>query len=124
MDGLFIIDGKQLYQSAMNTFKKLFLFFFCNAAGFAAPPFIYWLILKFEILDVQAEGFDVLGFYSVAEEDVLVPIIISQPLLTWIACALFSLAVFFVKRKTRVIFYLAPIVLPTLHALMLTFKFI
>jgi energy-coupling factor transporter transmembrane protein EcfT len=112
------------FQSAMNTIKKLLTFFLCNAIGFAAPPFVYWLILRFEILDIHAEGFDVLGFYSVAQEDVLVPIVISQPLLTWMACALFSLAVFFVKKKSRIVFYLAPIILPTLHALILTFKFV
>jgi len=107
----------------MKTFKKLFQFFIFNLIGFAAPSLVYWASMTFNLVDINADNFDTLSFYSTVVKDTPIPIIISQPLITWIVCMLFSFSIFFVKRKWKIIFMLAPTILPTLHALFLLIKF-
>lgn len=107
----------------MKTLRKLILFFVFNLIGFITPALIYGASLKFNLIDIDAEDFDVQGFFSAVVEETPVPVIISQPLITWLICALFSFAIFFVARKWRRIFLLAPIILPTLHSFVLLLKF-
>ncbi len=111
-------------KDVMKTIKKLFLFFFCNWLGFTMPAIIYNLAtLKFNLIDFENESFDALSFYSNMSGDTPAPVMVFEPTVTWIICALFSFAIFFLKGKWRYVFMLAPIVMPTLHSLILLIKF-
>ncbi len=107
----------------MKTFKTLFQFFIFNFIGFSAPPLVYLIAIKFNIIDISAEDFDTLGFYNKVANDIPIPIIISQPLITWIACMVFSFSIFFVKGKWKMVFMLAPAIVPALHSLFILIRF-
>tara|TARA_R110001592_G_scaffold144484_2_gene367614 strand:- start:1436 stop:1735 length:300 start_codon:yes stop_codon:yes gene_type:complete len=97
----------------MKTYKKLFLFFVCNALGFNIGPVIYVLSLKFDWVNSQA----------IAEAGGnLESALIFGPSVTWLVCALFSFAIFFVRKSWRTIFLLAPIFVPLIHALVMLVK--
>ena len=113
----------------MQTFKKLVIFFFCNITGFFLPLILYVLSLKFGIIDINAEGFDVENFFVGVTEvpnfgPIPAPGMIYFAHLTWALCALFSIAYFFVAKRWKRIFVLAPLLLPLLHSLIILLRFI
>jgi hypothetical protein len=113
----------------MKTFKKLALFFGCNIIGFHLLPLIYILSLKLGFIDLNDENLDTSQFFfgamHAANSELLpVPIMLVFPLMTWVICALFSLAYFFVSKRWKRFFLLAPIIFPSLHSLVLMLKFV
>jgi hypothetical protein len=116
-------------KSAMQTFKKLILFFGCNIIGFQLLPLIYVLSLKTGIIDLNDENLNTSEFFFGAmqatenSELLPVPVMLVFPLVTWAICALFSFAYFFVGKKWRRFFLLAPLILPALHSLIIMLKF-
>ncbi|MCK5384269.1 MAG: hypothetical protein KAJ29_01740 [Alphaproteobacteria bacterium] len=112
----------------MQTLKKLILFFGCNIIGFSLFPLLYVISIKTGIIDINAEDFDTSNFFlSTAEISgvgtIPVPIMLSFPTLTWIICALFSLSYFFVSKRWRRFFLLAPILLPFMHGFVIMLKY-
>ncbi len=114
---------------AMQTLKKLILFFGCNIIGFTLPGMLYLFSISTGIIDLNAENFDTNGFFwgttQTTDTGVTpIPFMIALPSLTWAICALFSFSYFFVSKKWGRFFLLAPLVLPFLHSLVILLKFI
>lgn len=114
---------------AMRTLKKLALFFGCNVIGFFLPPILYHFSLATRIIDINAENFDLSGFYLGATQisngdPIYQPVMVLLPILTWIICSLFSFSFFFVGKKWERFFLLAPLLLPVLQSLIIMLKYI
>ncbi|MCK5375157.1 MAG: hypothetical protein KAJ40_07725 [Alphaproteobacteria bacterium] len=113
----------------MPIFKKLALFFSCNIIGFFLPLILYPLCLKLRIINIEAEGFDTSGFFIGTTEIpdvgmVPIPVTVYFPILTWVFCALFSFAYFFVSKKWQRIFLFAPLIMPLVQSLLILIRFI
>jgi hypothetical protein len=93
----------------MKTYKRVLLFFLCNGIGYFTVLVFYVLSLK-HLVDLDAPDYNAAQF----DFDLL-----TKQSLTWLICALFSFAIFFVSKKWRLFFYLAPIVIPILSGLFL-----
>jgi hypothetical protein len=89
---------------------KILIFLLSNILGFFAATIIIMLALKFNFMDIDAPGFD---------PKAIKDIFIVRVFLTWIICGLFSISGFFVRGVWRIIFLLAPCVLPYLYGIML-----
>lgn len=107
----------------MNILKKLILFFGSNIIGFFLPTLLYYLTLKLRLVDFEAEGFDITGFYYDLSGDVPLPTMIFIPIITWVICAIFSFAYFFVSKKWQRLFLIAPAILPLLHSIIILVQY-
>lgn len=91
----------------MRVLISVVLFFLCNLIGSLIGPLLYVLSVKYELVAAN-EGLDQTIFFN----DIV--LLVS---LTWLVCALFSFATFFLSGIWRVVFYLAPIVIPLIVGL-------
>lgn len=97
----------------MNTFKNLALFLIFNLVGAFTAPSLYAIALTQKLVDIQESGLTqgILGY----------DILIIQ--LNWLACALFSFSVFFLKGTWKKIFLLAPIIIPFILTVITLIKY-
>lgn len=105
-------NPEQLRFKSMNSVKRVALFLFCNLTGLATAIGGAYAILLYDFIDVQSLAISANGVQTV---------FFGMPLMVWITCALFSFSIFFVSKKWRPFFYLAPIIAP---ALFLSYAFI
>lgn len=86
----------------MSTAKNIALFLICNIIGAFTAPTIYGISFAFQLIDIIGAGLDQATF----EYDIL----IIQ--LNWLACALFSISIFFLSGTWKKFFLSAPILVP------------
>lgn len=78
---------------------KILLFLIFNLAGFFATSLLFVISLK-------------LGVITADNIDQFSPSIFLGASLTWLTCALYSVAYFFIKGKMKFFFLSAPLVFP------------
>lgn len=111
-------------RTGMKTLKNISLLFICNFVGFFLPTFLYLISLSTRIIDVQSEDFDAQKFFYGTTnfggtENIPVPYMVTMPQMTWVLCFLFSFSIFFVSKKWKRVFLLAPLLTPFLHSFLI-----
>lgn len=92
----------------MKTLVKILAFLAVNAAGFFTPFFCYFIGLKTGAINFDDPAFDGHAFKMW---------FFSGTMMTWSACALFSLAYFLIDGKMRFLFLWSPLVVPLFYGL-------
>lgn len=86
----------------MKHITQIVIFLLANALGFLSVFFCYFIGAKSGVLAPSDSNFDHAAFKT----------FLTGTMLTWLACAVFSLAYFFLKGKERLFFLWAPVVIP------------
>ena len=89
----------------MNSVKRVLLFLLCNLTGLAIVSGTFYAILLYDVIDPQS--------ISISADDIQ-RLFIGVPMMMWAVCALFSFSIFFVSKRWRPFFYIAPIATPPL----------
>jgi hypothetical protein len=92
----------------MNTLLKILTFLMVNTLGFHAVPFCYLLGVRFGLINLTNPNFDEHAFQAH---------FVHGGYMTWLVCALFSVAFFFFRGKERYFFLLAPLIIPFCYGL-------
>ncbi|MGB4056480.1 MAG: hypothetical protein WBK77_00135 [Alphaproteobacteria bacterium] len=92
----------------MSKMSRIIPFLIVNTLGFLSVPITYHMTFATGIIAADNPGFDPEAFKTY---------FLQGTFLTWIVCALFSIAYFFVKGKERLIFLWAPVVIPMAYGL-------
>jgi hypothetical protein len=90
----------------MLSIRRLLAFISANAIGFFSPMFCYYVATITKMHSVSDPGFNAEEFRSW---------FLGGIMMTWLICAIFSLGYFFADGKSRVIFLLAPILVPVIY---------
>ncbi len=96
----------------MKISLSIFIFFICNFIGLTIVPALYAIAPIYKFINIESD------FSANMQYD------ISYSMIAWLACALFSFASFFLSRKWKVLFLLAPIVMPFIFSIALLSKYI
>jgi len=89
----------------MDSVKRVLLFLLCNLTGLAIVVGTFYAILLYDVIDPQSLDLSA---------EAIQTLFIGVPMMIWVACAIFSFAIFFVSKKWRPFFYIAPMVAPPL----------
>ena len=92
----------------MSTFSKIIAFLLVNTLGFFSPLVCSWIGFRTGLLSGESPGFDAQHFQNWFLTGVMV---------TWLVCAIFSLASFFLHGKARLFFLWAPVIVPMIYGL-------
>lgn len=91
----------------MAYLKNIAVFIFFNAVGFLSAPLCYVIGIHSGTLDPTDPAFS----------PAVLHVLFNGIIITWMICMIFSLASFFLKGFARMIFLLAPVVLPMAYGL-------
>ncbi|HQX27303.1 MAG TPA: hypothetical protein PKX38_05125 [Alphaproteobacteria bacterium] len=96
----------------MKHVSKILAFLVVNAAGFMSVPLCFILVTKLGLLTMPREDLELEAFKTQ---------FMHGTYMTWLACAVFSVAYFFIKGKERLFFLWAPLVVPVSYGLYVLF---
>ncbi len=91
----------------MTHLKSIVVFIFFNALGFLSAPLCYQIGVHSGAIAPDDPAFS----------PAVLHVLFNGIIITWMICVVFSLASFFFKGFTRLIFLLAPVVLPMAYGL-------
>lgn len=94
--------------------SKVLIFALINALGFFSVAVCYTLGVTGNFIDVQAADFDIEYFKQW---------FLAGTMLTWLICAAFSTAYFFVRGPLRLVFLWIPVVVPMGYGLSIIFLY-
>lgn len=96
----------------MNHLTKILAFLTINIAGFMSVPLCFIVVTKLGLLAVPREDVELDAFKTQ---------FMHGTYMTWLVCAVFSVAYFFLKGKERLFFLWAPLVVPVAYGLYVLF---
>ncbi|MBP7722649.1 MAG: hypothetical protein KA155_08950 [Alphaproteobacteria bacterium] len=96
----------------MKHVSKILAFLVVNAAGFMSVPLCFITVTKLGLLTMPREDVELDAFKTQ---------FMHGTYMTWLVCAVFSVAYFFIKGKERLLFLWAPLVVPVSYGLYVLF---
>lgn len=96
----------------MNHLSKILAFLIVNAAGFMSVPLCFIVVTKLGLLKMPSENLELYSFKTQ---------FMHGTYMTWLVCAIFSFAYFFLKGKERLLFLWAPLAVPVSYGLYVLF---
>lgn len=96
----------------MPSFAKIVTFLLVNALGFFSVGILYVLGKLTGAISPNDPAFDAAAFQH---------LFLTGTMMTWLVCAFFSLAYFFLKGKSRLVFLWTPVIVPLAYGLSVLF---